>query len=92
MDPVILANILTALLATFISLPLVLVAGRIVWRARQRDMDRRRAPEPDDCGDQGGHPQPVEPRHARPKAHETGSWRPAGVGIDDIFKPWKAGD
>ena len=44
--------------------------ARLVWPAGWRDKDRN---EPDDCGDQGGMPEPVDPRHARPKAPETGS-------------------
>ena len=52
--------------------------------------------EPDNCGDQGGHPQPVDPRQPGPNS------RYGGVGFcsgeqecerrRDIFQPWKAGD
>ncbi|KKK89902.1 hypothetical protein LCGC14_2728460 [marine sediment metagenome] len=35
--------------------------------------------EPDDCGDQGGMPEPVDLRHTRPKAPQIGCGLPAGV-------------
>ncbi len=98
MDPVILANILTAIAIIVIGGPLAWLvlrwAGRAVARKRARQVDlnapdgggwdsddwpdeltaeERRQVEPDNCGDQGGHPQPVEPRQSRPKAPETGS-------------------
>ena len=77
-------------------------AGRAVARKRARLFWHKRfwesvtyanplweKPESDDCGDQGGMPEPVGQR--RPKAPETGSGLPAGAGdYSATLKPWKA--
>ena len=75
------ADILTAIAIVFIGFPVawfvLLWIGEGIDAARTRLMlaalERTRATVGNDCGDQGGHPQPVEPRQSRPKAPETGS-------------------
>ncbi len=110
MDPVILANILTAIAIIVIGGPLAWLALRwlieettiVPFNIRARLMDaahkraRLTAGQKIIAGleDAVAHARGDSSRAkiTRPKAHETGSWRPAGVGADDIFKPWRAGD
>lgn len=74
----------------------VLVYELLRWTGRAAARKRARLVEPDNCGDQGGHPTAVElhqagkqptaveqQRHARPKAPQIGCGLPAGVRSSD---------
>ena len=80
MDPVIPADILTsiyvAILTAVLWVTMAVLAAALTWLALHwagRAVARKRARlvEPDNCGDQGGHPTAAEQqRRSRPKTYE----------------------